>query len=730
ISWSTLDPEVMEGYLLQLAGAGARILERVENDPGAKKYRLGLVSKPEVLERFNDSQARLEWSFVEQFERWRVAKKSDNLLRGEQLSKAKDNQAVLISSADASERKTYLDKSLLHQRTWRLGVALLAIVVIAGGYFGYRRVSTLWQQHVLATGELPRALYTHQSQLASLYIDHSTVHDLKWLRPAELSSLSIKSTNWNSLRGLAVAHKLNTLMLDMGGGGSQIDSLAEVTGLTALKNLTLFIGGSKIRDLKDIATMDQLENLTVSMGDSPVDFSALARLTHLQTLTLDFQGSYGGNLASLHQLSNIQDLTLILDFSFIQQLPDLQTLTSLKHLSISAKASQIRNLESIKALRSLQSLAVSLEDSPSIKDLPDLSGLSKLECLELNLVHTNIKRLPTGIAALKGLKRLSLDLRNTHVKELPQLDSLPTLENLSLDLTSSEVKNLPPLQKPRHGLERVELKTGSFGPSEAERLNELESLHELELDLTSAKNDTVPTLKGIRSLSRVTAALKWSQLQSLYLPGLTDLTLTISDRLPDRGLEQLSRLAQTPGLVNLALILEYSPINSLPDFGSSNQLTSLRIVLGHSHIADLGNITQLSQIQKLDMDLQWCRELSRLPELGGLTKLQELRLKTGQSGIQELTTITRATHLLILWLDLKDDSQIKSLPDLSKLTQLKDASLDLRGSSIKDLAETQKLAHVTKLTLTRESANLANLPPSVSTLKLGGLSEEQPDKCK
>lgn len=733
---AAIDETAMKGYLRQLSGWGARIVERVETAPNEERYRLGPACLPQVLEKFPDASdlSKIKWSLAEQFDAWKTPPKGRNLfdsisnffskrrnlLRGKLLKQVLENNSQLLDS-DSAARKQYIDKSKRTRLRFKASFILLLLVTVILVYYSSPLVWHAWQRHALSVAQLPSALYDQQDHLQSLFIDESTIHNLAWLRPNRLSTFAVKSTKWTSIAGLANANNLDTLSINI--GDCPVDNLDELTALRSLKHLYLFMAGSNVKNLAAIGKMDQLETLYVSLGFSNIDFSDLGKLKHLNSLTLDLTDSYGQNLAGLDKLSNIHDLTLILDNSPLRDLPKLTGLSELQHFRLSLKRSKIRNIDTITGLHSLQSLVLNLDESP-IQALPSFLQFSKLECLDLTLIKTKVKELPQEITSLSGLQRLSLDLQDTAIHTLPDLKELSSLGKVTLNLLGSKVSGLPQLRKPRRGLDTLDLSIDSFGAADIQKLETLAFLNELHLNANSIGVGTLPHLKQIRDLHRLTVHLNWSDLKSMPdLPKVTDLIAYISSTLapdanPETAAEQLDSMVQMTGLVSLELYLDGSQIRALPNFGASNDLDSLILHLQHSQIHDLGRLLDLQQLTHLRLDVTRSDQLYALPDFGRLNSLRELSLSIGESSITDLGSIAHAHKLSKLTLNLAS-SKVKSLPSLIGLDELSEGTLDIRNSPITTIPETHRPGILREVTVTTDFTNVSNLPSSVVNLNLG-----------
>lgn len=255
----------------------------------------------------------------------------------------------------------------------------------------------------------------HLGDLKELWLDRNGLRDIGGLAPLEgLSTLSLTGNPIEDLSPLARLTGLTRLWLDHIG----VLELVPLTGLTALETLIL-----------RCAARDDLEGRANCESESITDISALAGLTNLTTLDLNF--------------NNVVDIR------------PLEGLTRLNYLDL--WGNEIEDLEPLKALENL--FWMDLDDN-EITDIGPLANLSILEALHLNgNAVTDISPLAnledldtlglngngiTDIGALSKLERLRyLWLGENSISDISPLKELDQL--VLLDLGNNQIANISTL---------------------------------------------------------------------------------------------------------------------------------------------------------------------------------------------------------------------------------------------------------------------------------------------
>ena len=317
--------------------------------------------------------------------------------------------------------------------------------------------------------------------LETLVLAGNEVTDLSPLgHLAELESLFLDRNGFSNLGGLAPLKGLNTLSLT----GNPLSDLTPLAGLTALNRLWLDKTG--ILDIAPLADLEALQVLTLECADgndfvgrarceedSITDISALAGLTNLTTLDLNFNNVvdveplagltrlnsldlWGNEISDLSPLENLVDLLWMdLDDNEITDVRPLANLSILEALHLNGNAvgdisplAGLDNLDTlglngngisdIGALRNLERLRLLWLGENSISDLSPLAGLDQLELLDLG--NNDI----ANISTLADLIRLvELHLQNNRIRDISPLANLRRLGYV--DLSNNDIRDIEPL---------------------------------------------------------------------------------------------------------------------------------------------------------------------------------------------------------------------------------------------------------------------------------------------
>lgn len=262
---------------------------------------------------------------------------------------------------------------------------------------------------------------------------------------------------------------------------ADVGSIAGLGQLSQLQVLT--IGGSRVIDWGELSRLHQLRSLSLWGGQ--VDFTVLAGLANLQTLTLSIANTECQDLTNLpglrslqmrgHQLQSLEGLAGLynlqtLDLSGCSHLERIVNLSddlvNLEELDIKGCA----NLEDISGLADVTSLhTLNCSRCTNLRDLRPLASLHRLEKLDLSgntsledispLIYLNaLKELHlNGCRELEDITSLAnllrLELVNLNWTQVSDLSALAKLSHLRiLELLAQEVKDLTPL----HHLPRLQ----------------------------------------------------------------------------------------------------------------------------------------------------------------------------------------------------------------------------------------------------------------------------------
>lgn len=187
-------------------------------------------------------------------------------------------------------------------------------------------------------------------------------------------------------------------------------------------------GADSSKNIKSLADLEALSNLTSVYlnGEKEIeDFSSIANLSKLTSLTLVNCSVKGDFLNKIFSLSNLQSLTVT--NSGITDLSQITSMTNLTVLNLSDN--QIENITPIASLSKLQSLNLSGNKITSVSILSALSSLVDVD-LSNNASLSSVDGL-AGISSLTTLK-----ISNNPVTDLSALSSCINLTNISADGTS------------------------------------------------------------------------------------------------------------------------------------------------------------------------------------------------------------------------------------------------------------------------------------------------------
>ncbi len=404
------------------------------------------------------------------------------------------------------------------------------------------------------------------------------LNHLPRLRRLELR-FGITDSDLNELR-LEKLVQLDTLDCHfITGTRFPIDSV--LAGVTSLRQVTLDNG--LLNSLDWMADNQLLQSLDLTGCQFPTPTRSLAKLTQLQTISIDRADSLGQFPVSFTTIPNL--LTLSIPDAQLGAIPaSIGAMTSLTGLNLYhnnlsslpaelGKLTALKNLNlgynqlaaipaSVLRLSSLETLALYENRLTSIP--ANLGQLPNL--LHLYLLGNQIDKLPDEVTRCRKLETLALD--NNPLTALPErIGQLNSLQTLSL--TGTRLRTLP----------------ASMG-----RLGNLRTLR-----LSGGRLLAFPSLAGCRQLQRLW--LGDSALTTLpgsigLLPRLTNLNLNLPQlRLLPDGLTSLTNLTN--------LTIQAAQLLVLP--AGLGRLTNLRELTISSHKLlglpnSLGRLTQLTSL--------------------------------------------------------------------------------------------------------------------------------------
>jgi internalin A len=428
-------------------------------------------------------------------------------------------------------------------------------------------------------------------------------------------------------RRIAAARESGAEILDL--GDLKLDRLPDELGrLPALRILAL---GHYRPIVNDGNLSWEWDSDRPPRDNNLVEISALAGLTHLQTLNLS-----GCNLTDASALAGLPRIHT-LDLSSCKTLTDasaLAALTQLQTLDLS-HCIGLTDISAITALTQLHTLDLSWGKGPM--DISALAALTQLHTLVLSW-----RKGPMDISALAALTQL-------HTLDLSWCDGLTDISALAA-LTQLHTLNCDGCE----GLTKVTVLAG------------LSQLH--TLSLSSCKN-----------LIDVSALAGLTHLQTLKLSrcnGLTDLSalagLTQLQTLDLSWCERLTGISAIAGLTQLQT-LDLSWCERLTDISAIAGLTQLHSLdLKECLIlTDISALVGLTQLQTLN--LSHCKSLTDISAIAGLTQLHSLDLKECLS-VTDISALAGLTQLQTL--DLSWCVDLMEVSALANLTQLRTLNLD------------------------------------------------------
>ncbi len=440
------------------------------------------------------------------------------------------------------------------------------------------------------------------------------------------------------------------------------DPLLKIKTLTSLGLISSDITDAGVlADLPDLTALEVSAASFETYGDNiyklKLDLGSLAKLSHLQELTLQHGGLSSADLTPIFALTGLT--RLILPGNDIDSLAGIENLTQLETLVISPDSLWLAvDVHPVASLTGLTHLALS---SCSLTDLGFLAGLNSLEALSLSM--NEIK----DTAPLSDLAGLTyLDLYGNNVLDVAPLGALVNLTYLSLGAnsvtedgttTTYYLINLAPLA-PLVNLTEFDFMGQPFFPdcSALAGWTKLATANFSGIWVDLEHFDTIRVFSGLKklklnSVGNHISALKAEQLQALSaLSDLEWLDLTLCNRLRDisalSGLTNLTYLnAMGCPFTSLAPLenltkMETLQLDNADIFGLANNytadlaplrnLTNLRVLtLSHSGAAhsftvqDLGPLSGMTQLRVLDLGNLVCGDLT---PLAGLPSLRSLNL--------------------------------------------------------------------------------------------------------
>lgn len=174
-------------------------------------------------------------------------------------------------------------------------------------------------------------------------------------------------------------------------------------------------------DLSDLRYCSQLESAMFNNAGASVDYSTLAQIPTLRSLTLSFSDIT--DFSALPEFTGLTELNLY--YTAFDDLSLLSGLTGLEILSCGNDLKSIGEFGSLDAISGLTSLKRLSMTSAGISDISALEGMTELEYLSIE--NNPIE----DFSPLAGLTQLeTLVITNTFVSDLSFLENLTALKKL------------------------------------------------------------------------------------------------------------------------------------------------------------------------------------------------------------------------------------------------------------------------------------------------------------
>lgn len=233
----------------------------------------------------------------------------------------------------------------------------------------------------------------------SLPADVASFADLKWLRGLE--KLSIQASSIDTLAALSDMTSLQELtILD---ANLSMENLASIGAVTGLQRLTL--SNCAISSVAPLSAMTGLQYLDLS-ENAIRDLSGLSEMTELEYL--DLRGNALINLAGLENLTKLRHL----DVSY-NSLSDIMTVSHMKALTyLNLSSNILRGLDGVDALENLTHFIANHNELLDVDALENCQNLVYLDVSNNTLLNVNVT------ASLLKLQELYFD--HNEVEKLPK----------------------------------------------------------------------------------------------------------------------------------------------------------------------------------------------------------------------------------------------------------------------------------------------------------------------
>jgi Leucine-rich repeat (LRR) protein/fibronectin type 3 domain-containing protein len=245
----------------------------------------------------------------------------------------------------------------------------------------------------------------YATSLQELFANDNSISDLTPL--TNLTSLKRLNLWNNDIADIAPLSGLTGLeRLDL--NTNSVSDLTPLSGKTSLQVLSLY--GNSITDISALGGLPALSELLLDGNPGITDYSPLAGLTNLHTLSLNNNG-----ITSVSVLSPLTNLTwLCLEGNQISDISPLSGMANMQRLALSTNA-----IEDISALANMPDLWELMLYTNQISDISPLSGLTNLTYLDL--YNNRIK----NVSPLSGLTNLTeLYINKNRISDIRPLNTL------------------------------------------------------------------------------------------------------------------------------------------------------------------------------------------------------------------------------------------------------------------------------------------------------------------
>ncbi|OHU84344.1 hypothetical protein BET10_00420 [Pseudoalteromonas amylolytica] len=479
---------------------------------------------------------------------------------------------------------------------------------------------------------------------------------------------------------------MNDAQLDMGATAIECTD-APISSLAGIETLTQLVSvkfeNTQLESLEMLGTLTQLENLTLH-NNPTTDYSALNNLTALKSLSINVNTNSDLPDIDFTNFQNLTSLTLQYNDAYSYNNLDLLKLpTSLTELHLSKFG--VDNASALSSFSQLEKL--SLEYTSNVNALSFLAKMPNIK--EVTFAGLNVND-PTAFSLIPDLEKLAL--RQIYFEDFSFLANLTKLTSLAVEFEyyqhnrSFDVNTIKELS---------ELTTLSIGGIQLENTSGLSSL--TNLTALALNDSNLTTLSFLANLDNLTSLMISNSPQIIdigwiaFLPELTELSL---DSL--HGAVSYEALAQLTSLTHLNILYRNTHGSSL-DMANLSQLSQLEKLT--VQVGELTNISSLSDLTRLQYLFIHSRDINELPNISALSQLTDLSI-VNHSYYNEGNQVTFANlgaSSSLTNLRLNGFSHIEDLTALAQYSALEE--LEIRNSKATNITPISQLDKLKKLTL-------------------------------